>query len=426
MGTDPMPHASPATDGVASELPSGAASGGSKGGAAQHPEATDGVASGIHSRERSGGSQGGATQRPPAQRELYIDAFRGLMALAMVQGHFTDTLLTKAVQAQPWYVFQQMFHGSTAPGFLFASGFVAGLPRAPLSLRASLRRARRLLFVLGVGYYLHLPYFSLWKTAGTTSPAERALLFGCDALQVIAATQLFVLGLQWIVGRHWTRWAGALAFLVIAATPLVWSSGLSAHLPEALAPWLDASTGSRFPLFPFAAFVLAGTLAGATLGRAEPTTRHRREVAWGLCLVALGAVLGRVLAGRVDYWGSSPAYAFVRLGGLLLLLRLVEAAAGARMPGTRALALLGHETLLVYVLHLTLLFGGAFGDSSLTRWHGQMGPLGALGVLLLVLPVLLSAAWLWRTAKHRAPHEAQLALVFVTVACLYEFAVRPW
>jgi hypothetical protein len=96
------------------------------------------------------------------------------------------------------------------------------------------------------------------------------------------------------------------------------------------------------------------------------------------------------------------------------------------MPGSRALALLGHETLLVYVLHLTLLFGGAFGDSPLTPWHARMGPFGALGVLVLVLPMLLAAAWLWRTAKHRAPREAHLALVFVTVAFLYEFAVRPW
>ena len=63
-----------------------------------------------------------------------------------------------------------MFHGSTAPGFLFASGFVAGLPRAPLSLTASLRRARRLLFVLGVGYALHLPYFSLWKVLAEADP----------------------------------------------------------------------------------------------------------------------------------------------------------------------------------------------------------------------------------------------------------------
>jgi hypothetical protein len=362
----------------------------------------------------------------PGRRELYIDAFRGLMALVMVQGHLTDTLLTGAARAQPWYVFQQMFHGSTAPGFLFASGFVAGLPRAPLSARAGLRRARRLLFVLGVGYFLQLPFFSLWKTVGASSPAERAALLACDALQVIAATQLFVLALQWVAGRHWTRWAGLLALVVIAATPFVWSSALSRQLPEALAPWLDERTGSRFPVFPFAAFVLAGTLGGAALGRAEPWTRHRREIGWGLGLVALGAVLAWVLSDRVDYWGASPAYVLVRLGGLLLLLRLVEAAAVAEAPGTRALALLGHETLLVYVLHLYILFGGVFGRSPLTPWHGQLGVAGALLVLLLMLPVLFAAAWLWRAAKQHAPREAQLLLVFVTVAFLYEFAARPW
>jgi len=362
----------------------------------------------------------------PSNRELYIDAFRGLMALVMVQGHVMDTLLERAALAEPWYVFQQMFHGSTAPGFLFASGFVAGLPRAPLSLRASVRRGRRLLFVFGVGYFLHLPYFSFWKTFGASSPAERRLLFACDALQVIAATQFLVLALQWVAGRQWTRWAAVLAVAIIAATPLVWSSGVSLRLPEALAPWLDASTGSRFPVFPFSAFVLAGTLGGATIGRVEPRTRHRRELWWGLGLVALGVALTWALAGRVDYWGASPAYAFVRLGGLLLLLRLVESSAEAGLPGVRGLALLGHETLLVYVLHLYLLFGGVFGRSPLTPWHGQMGFTGAFGVLLLMLPPLLAAAWLWRTAKHHAPHEAQLLLVFVSVAFSYEFAVRPW
>jgi fucose 4-O-acetylase-like acetyltransferase len=362
----------------------------------------------------------------PSRRELYIDAFRGLMALAMVQGHVMDTLLTPEALARPWYVFQQMFHGSTAPGFLFASGFVAGLPRAPLSPHASLRRARRLLFVLGVGYFLHLPYPSLWKTVAAATPAERALLFACDALQVIAATQLLVLVLQRLAGRRWTWWAGALGAVVIVASPFVWASALSARLPEPLAPWLDDRTGSRFPVFPFSAFVLAGTLAGATLGRAEPRQRHRRAVAWGLGLVAAGAVLARALSGRVDFWGASPAYVLVRLGALLLLLRLVEVATRAGLPGTRALALLGHETLLVYVLHLYLLFGGVFGISLLTPWHGGLGFAGSLGVLLLMLPVLLAAAWLWRTTKHHAPHEAQLVLAFLTTMFLYEFVTRAW
>jgi hypothetical protein len=331
------------------------------------------------------------------------------------------------VRAEPWYTFQLMFHGSTAPGFLFASGFVAGLPRAPLSLRASLRRARRLLFVLGVGYFLHLPWLSVWKTANEASPRQREILFSCDALQVIAVTQLFVILLQWVSGRRWTRVAALVALAVVAAAPSVWASGIAASWPEALAPYLDRATGSRFPVFPYAAFVLAGTLAGATLGRVEPGVRRRRALAAGLVLIGLGAALAWALAGRVDYWGPSPAYVLVRLGGLLLLLLAVEGAARAAVPGMGALGLLGHETLLVYVLHLYLLFGGiATGPAVMQALHGRLGLGQALVALVSMLPVLLAAAWLWRRTRQRAPGQAQLLLVFVTTYLVYEFLTRPW
>ena len=36
-----------------------------------------------------------------SNRELYIDAFRGLMALVMVQGHVMDYLLTREALAGP-------------------------------------------------------------------------------------------------------------------------------------------------------------------------------------------------------------------------------------------------------------------------------------------------------------------------------------
>ena len=170
--------------------------------------------------------------------------------------------------------------------------------------------------------------------------------------------------------------------MIVAATPFVWASGVAARLPEALAPWLDEATGSRFPVFPFSAFVLAGTLAGAMLGHAPAPRRHRLEIAGGRRSCCSWASCWRsLLRGRVDFWGPSPAYVFVRLGALLLLLRVVEAAAARPLPGVRALALLGHETLLVYVLHLTLLFGGVFGPSPLTAWHGTLGFAGATGVV---------------------------------------------
>jgi fucose 4-O-acetylase-like acetyltransferase len=366
-------------------------------------------------------------KRPRRNRELYIDAFRGLMALLMVQGHVFDSLVSPVLRASPGYQFEAMFHGSTAPGFLFASGFVAGLPRAPLSLRASVRRARRLLFVWGVGYALHLPYFSLWKTLHEATPAERAQLFACDALQVIAVAQLAVLGLQWLFGLRWIAAAAVALLGVLVAGPFVWASGIARSLPLPVAAYVDFSRApSQVPVVPFAAFVLAGTVAGALLGRRDPMVRRRRAVLGGVGLLAAGALLALPLRGVVDFWGVSPAYVLVRLGALLLVMWVVERAAGRAVPGLPALALLGHETLLVYVLHLMLLFGGVVWTPPLAAYAGTLGFGGAAGVLAAMVPVLLAAAWGWHRLKARLPHVSSLILSFLTVLFLWELFTRPW
>jgi len=366
-------------------------------------------------------------KRPRHRRELYIDAFRGLMALVMVQGHLFDALLQPALRRTWGYQLQLLFHGSTAPGFLFASGFVAGFPRSPLSAKATLRRARRLLFVLAVGYMLHLPYLSFWKTRLEATPAERAMMFAADALHVIAVSQLFVLALQWMAGRRWVAAAAAAAVAVLAAGPFVWASGVSQRVPLFLGAYLDQRVApSHFPVFPYSAFVLAGTVAGAALGRQYPERRHRRALVAGIGLIGLGVLVALALTGVVGFWGVSPGYALIRLGGLVLLLRLVEALAVRELPGTRALALIGHETLLVYVLHLFLLFGGIFGAAPLGRWHGQLGFAAGFAVLVSMLPVLLAAAWTWHRLKAPAPHAATLVLVFLGTALAWEFFTRPW
>jgi heparan-alpha-glucosaminide N-acetyltransferase-like protein len=348
------------------------------------------------------------------------------MALVMVQGHVFDGLLTPEARAESLYRLQVIVHGSTAPGFLFASGFVAGLPRSPLSLRASLRRARRLLFILGVGYALHLPYLSLSKTILESSAAERTTLFECHALQIIAVTQLVVLLVQWIFGRRWTTATGLLALLVLIAGPFVWAGQLSARVPPALGAYLDDSTGSPFPFFPYSAFVLAGTVAGAALGRQDERVRRRRSLVWGTLLVGAGIVVALPLAGVVGFWGVSPAYALLRLGGLLLLLQFMEQEVARGRPLVRPLALLGHETLLVFVFHLYLLFGGVVAPAPMGALLGHLGFIGASVALVSMIPVLLAVAWAWHRLKVLAPHEASLALAFVTTLFVYEFLTRPW
>jgi len=347
------------------------------------------------------------------------------MTLVMVQGHLFETLLSPLARADSLYRLQVILHGSTAPGFLFASGFVSGLPRSPLSPRASLRRARRLLFVLGVGYALHLPYLSLWKTLAATS-AEKAALFACDALQLIAATQLFVLLLQWVFGERWQLAAGALMVVVLAAGPFVFASGLSAQVHPAIGAYLDDKSASHFPVFPFAAFVLAGTLAGAALGRQDARTRRRRGLWWAAGLLVFGSLLSLLLSERVDFWRISPGYVLLRLGGLILVLLGIEVLADRNLLGIPALALLGHETLLVFCLHLYLLFGGVLGPAPLAELVGRLGFAAAFLVLVAMLPVLSAAAWAWHAVKARFPHGASDLLAFLTTAFVAEFLTRAW
>lgn len=232
--------------------------------------------------------------------------------------------------------------------------------------------------------------------------------------------------LQWLAGQRWIAGASALTLGVLAAGPFVWASGISERVLPLLGAYLDASRGSRFPAFPFSAFVLAGVVAGAALGRQDARTRRRRALLWGGGLVAAGALLAQPLSGRVDFWGVSPAYALLRLGGLVLLIVLVERLALWEIPGLRALALLGRETLLVFVLHLYLLFGGIAGPAPLGALTARLGFAQAFLTLGLMIPVLLAAAGAWHRTKARLPHEASLLLTFLTVAFVYEFLTRPW
>jgi hypothetical protein len=73
-----------------------------------------------------------------------------------------------------------------------------------------------------------------------------------------------------------------------------------------------------------------------------------------------------------------------------------------------------------------MLYGGVVGVSPLARFFGTFTFLQATGVLLLMLPVVFAAAWMWHGVKSRAPHAASLVLLFLGIAFVYEFVTRPW
>jgi len=116
----------------------------------------------------------------------------------------------------------------------------------------------------------------------------------------------------------------------------------------------------------------------------------------------------------------------LRLGGLLLLLRLVHEGADRALPGMGTLGLLGQETLQVYVLHLAFLYGGILGPGPLAPYAARFGFAACFGTLGAMLPVLYAPALAWHRFKRAHAREATLVVAFLTLWFLYEFLARPW
>ena len=117
---------------------------------------------------------------------------------------------------------------------------------------------------------------------------------------------------------------------------------------------------------------------------------------------------------------------FLGIGTLLLVLLATEAVA-SRGAGLKPVALLGHETLQVFCLHLLLLYGGVVSDAPpLLALHDALGFPGAFATLVALLPVLYAAAAFWQRVKQRAPHAAHLVLVFLATGFVYDFLTRPY
>lgn len=204
-------------------------------------------------------------------------------------------------------------------------------------------------------------------SAGLGRPVD---LLKVDILNVMGPA-LILAGALWGLARSAAgRIAvalGATAALAFVA-PLVRAAPVVDALPAPLAWYLKPTPGhTNFTLLPWMAFTTAGLAAGAGLARARDTVVERRfQIA--LTVAALG---GAALAwwasfqptiyapGQSTFWGPSPAFFFLRLGLVALVLPLCWAVRRA-MPAALAapLATLGAASLFVYWVHVELVYGG--------------------------------------------------------------------
>lgn len=330
---------------------------------------------------------------PAASRYGFIDLLRGFALIFMIETHVVSAYLPIALRKGSDFFFWLSFiNGLVAPAFLFAAGFSIVLQSQTqwedwLKFRLPFwKQMRRLGFIALIAYFTHLQGFRLSRYLEKwEDPVMWNRTLRVDVLQCIVASLLVVHLLFFLVRRKsllpWA--AGFLALGIAFLTPWVWSQDFAGRIPTSLALFLNPHGVSLFPVFPWMSFVLAGCCAASLFMRsaeADAVPRFMQAVACaGGFMVIAGLSLRQVpytIPGHVNFFTTSPLYVLVRTGCVLLMLALLYGLERRKrwIPG--AIQTAGRESLLVYGVHLWIIYAllrGRLLGAGARASHGLCG-----------------------------------------------------
>jgi len=302
-------------------------------------------------------------------RVLFVDVLRLLALLQMVNGHTLDAVLTSSARTGVAFERYGYARGLVSVAFLVVAGIsfhlttVARLSRHRADPAAIRRRFVRAAQVVATGYLLQVRWSGGYADPVHADAALRSL-FRCEVLQCIG---LSLIALE------------LLALVCKKPSQLVACSGVLAAVVFTLAPYAELASGrgplslvngllghaqaSQFPLFPWSGYVFAGVVLGAlALPQSGQTPLPRR----------VGGLVAAAFLVGLSSWGmhtimpfvvhvrasSTPWFVLEKLAVIALLLALLAVLTHRLRSLPAPLTVLGSETLVLFVFHLQVIYGG--------------------------------------------------------------------
>jgi len=383
-------------------------------------------------------------------RYNFLDLYRGLFVLLMIEGHTVRTVLESASKATRFFEIHEMLHGLTGPGFLFGAGFafaIATLRRWDIlrSLNVQFfRRVWRAILLILVGYSLHLPFYSLSKLVSNATPQHLDEFFAFGVLQCIGFTLLGLRLLLFVIKEEapFLLATGLVLFLTVFGAPLLWTSGVNEAVPRFIGQGLNGLYGSFYPFFPYAGYMLAGVLVSwlfirrSATGEEEAFMRRLAISGGGLILVSLVLSTFFMTPTIVEIpYAARPSVMTMYLGVLCLLMSglwylenvvINRKNAGPMKPAWLVQA--GLESFFLYITHLFVVYGWIFNPRINLRyfWEDQLSWSESLVVLVVVTFVLVIVSRGWRYAKRGHPVIMQGIYWWMGITFVYYFITNPF
>lgn len=335
-------------------------------------------------------------------RIIFIDLMRAFAVIQMVQGHTVDTLLAPEFRSEqfPVYFIWNFMRGMTAPIFMFTAGtvftYLFRLADQPFKNNPRVKKGFfRFMILVSIGYLLRYPTYTIFDFSDVTQDRLN-IFFAVDVLQLIGFGLLFVIMAAYFSEK--LKISDTVVFTAIAlffffATPFISKIHWIEFLPQAIAGYFYSGTGSLFPLFPWAGYVIFGGVLGSYLAK-NPLVFRTNGFSFNLALFGFALILvsevsvfitGKYFGYYYETSSYTPDTIVFRIGFVLLLNSLVSFISQKIESIPRIIILVGRNTLLIYVVHLMILYGSAWNPGLSLLFGGSlMVPATIFSALLMI------------------------------------------
>jgi uncharacterized membrane protein len=339
-----------------------------------------------------------------AHRVIFIDLMRAIAVLQMVQGHTIHVFLSADLRNTelPIYAVWNFMRGMTAPIFMFTAGtvftYLFRSVKKPFEQNYRVKKGiRRALLLLFLGYILKYPTWTVFDFSEVTKD-KLQLFFAVDVLQLIGFSLLILILVLFISEKLKLNYtttfvvSSVFFFLLSPFTDIVvWNS----FLPDPVAAYFFSGTGSQFPLFPWAGYVVSGGILGCYLAQNPfvfKTARFSLLIAiFGAAFIIISVLSSVILLSlNIQIYNpqSAPTTIFLRIGFVLLLTAVVSfiSLRVNRIP--HLLILVGRNTLLIYFIHLVILYGSTWTPGLTLIWGASFSGWMSFGAAVLMLTIM--------------------------------------
>jgi len=369
-----------------------------------------------------------------SERFDFVDLLRGIAMTVMIEVHIFNALLQPEIRMTSWFPLLNFINGLVAPAFIFVAGFAFVLSLQgkvnAVSFPFIRKRFSRILFIILLGYWIHLPALTLSGLKFVAKHRGLAELYNVDVLQCIGAGLLILLFLSLIIRSVILKKYNFafLTLLFVLPCPFLWKIDFSQYLPDFCAAYFNELSGSYFPLFPWLGFLFAGSVISLLYLQSRESGRDGQfleKIFFAGVVFALSGAMGIYFREGSQGFNirSSPFFFIERLGVVMILLYVCRRICNMTWRFRGAILKVSRESLAVYWLHLLLLYKPFFSGRSLNDiFSGQLSFPSAALAAVLVIVLMYVFAWLWFELKKGYPlvfkRSFRLVLTFLTLLFL--------